>query len=54
MLIWVAPAGLEKMFEEIGHPVADQNAVPPPVTQADIDRILAVAPKYGIHIKIPS
>jgi quercetin dioxygenase-like cupin family protein len=54
MLIWVAPAGLEKMFEEIGQSVVNQNAVPPTVTQADIDRILAVAPKYGIHIKIPS
>jgi quercetin dioxygenase-like cupin family protein len=54
MLIWVAPAGLEKMFEEIGQPMASQDAVPPPVTQADIDRILAVAPKYGIHIKLPT
>jgi quercetin dioxygenase-like cupin family protein len=53
MLIWVAPAGLEKMFQEVGQIVSDRSASPPPTTHADIERFLAVAPHYGIEIKLP-
>jgi quercetin dioxygenase-like cupin family protein len=51
MLILVVPAGFEKFLVEVGHPMADASAPPPPVTPADIERLLAVAPKYGIEIK---
>jgi quercetin dioxygenase-like cupin family protein len=54
MLVWVAPAGLEKMFWEVGQIVPDRSASPPPVTQADIERLLAAAPRYGIEIMLPS
>jgi quercetin dioxygenase-like cupin family protein len=30
MLIWVAPGGIEKMFQEVGSFVADRSAPPPP------------------------
>lgn len=52
MLISVAPAGLEKMFFEVGQPVqlGDQ---PPPPSQAEIEKLLAVAPSYGIEIRVP-
>ena len=53
MLIWTAPAGIEKMFQEIGTLVADPSMVPSPPTPADIEQILAVAPRYGIEIKVP-
>jgi quercetin dioxygenase-like cupin family protein len=53
MLIWIAPAGLEKMFEEIGQIILDRSAPLPPVTQTDIERLLAVAPRYGIEVKLP-
>lgn len=53
MLIWVAPAGLEEMFQEVGHVVSDRSASPSPPTEADIERLLAVAPRYGIEIKLP-
>lgn len=52
MLIWVAPAGLERMFQEVGI-VLDRSALPQPTTQADIERLLAVAPRYGIEIMLP-
>ncbi len=52
MLISVAPAGLEKMFLEVGQPVAP-GAAPSPPTPAEIERLLAVAPRYGIEIKLP-
>jgi quercetin dioxygenase-like cupin family protein len=53
MLILVSPSGLEKFFAEVGQEAAERTAVPPPVTPADIDRLLAVAPRYGIEIRPP-
>lgn len=52
MLIQVAPAGLEKMFLEIGQPVAGPDATPPPVTKKEIDHLLKVAPRYGLEIHL--
>ena len=52
MIISVAPAGLEKMFLEVGQPVAfGQQARSP--SKAEIDKLLAVAPSYGIEIRLP-
>jgi quercetin dioxygenase-like cupin family protein len=53
MLISVAPAGLEGMFFEVGVPVAQGATTAPPPTPEEIERLLAVAPKYGIEIKVP-
>ncbi|QDU25846.1 Quercetin 2,3-dioxygenase [Anatilimnocola aggregata] len=52
MIISVAPAGLEKMFLEVGQPVKLGDAPPPP-SKAEIEKLLAVAPKYGVEIKVP-
>jgi quercetin dioxygenase-like cupin family protein len=52
MIISVAPAGLEKMFMEVGQPVAFGQQAPPP-SKAEIDTLLAVAPSYGIEIRLP-
>ncbi len=52
MIISVAPAGLEKMFMEVGQPVAFGQQAPPP-SKAEIDKLLAVAPNYGIEIRLP-
>ena len=51
MIVSVAPAGLEKMFFEVGQPVAFGQQPPPP-SKAEIDRLLAAAPRYGIEIKL--
>lgn len=53
MLVWIAPSGLEKMFQEVGQIVSDRSASPLPVSQADIERLLAVAPRFGIEITLP-
>jgi mannose-6-phosphate isomerase-like protein (cupin superfamily) len=53
MLILVNPSGLEKFFAEVGQPATDPTAMPPPVTPADIEKLLAVAPKYGLEIHLP-
>ena len=52
MILSVAPAGLEKMFFEVGHPV-NLGQEPPPPSQAEIEKLLAVAPNYGVEIKVP-
>jgi len=54
MLISVAPAGLEKMFFEVGVPVPPGATVAAPPTREEIERLLAAAPRYGIEIKLPS
>src|SRR5262245_23145884 len=51
MLIVVTPAGLEKFFAEVGQEVSDRSAAPPPVTPADIEKLLAVAPRYGMELR---
>jgi mannose-6-phosphate isomerase-like protein (cupin superfamily) len=53
MLISVAPAGLEKMFFEIGRPVPVGATTAPPPTKEEIAKLLAVAPRYGVEIKLP-
>ena len=53
MLISVAPAGLEKMFFEFGVPLAEGATTALPPTQEEIEKLLAVAPRYGIEIRLP-
>jgi quercetin dioxygenase-like cupin family protein len=51
MLIVVTPSGLERFFAEVGLEARGQS--PPTVTPADIERLLAVAPRYGVEIQPP-
>jgi quercetin dioxygenase-like cupin family protein len=51
MLILVAPAGLEKMFEQTGTPVTDPSARPSPPTPEESEKMASVAPNYGIEIR---
>ena len=53
MLISVAPAGLEQMFFEFGVPLAEGATTALPPTKEEIEKLLAVAPKYRIEIKLP-
>jgi quercetin dioxygenase-like cupin family protein len=53
MLISVAPAGLEKMFFEVGVPVAQGTTTAAPATREEIENLVAVAPKYGLEIRLP-
>jgi quercetin dioxygenase-like cupin family protein len=54
MLISVAPAGLEKMFFEVGQPIPEGGQTATPPTKDEIDRLLAAAPRYGIQIMLPA
>ena len=49
----VAPAGLENMFFEVGVPLAEGSTSALPPTQEEIEKLLKLAPKYGIEILLP-
>ena len=51
MVVMAMPAGLENFFIEVGRKVADANETPPP---PDIEKIIAVAPRYGMEILVPA
>jgi quercetin dioxygenase-like cupin family protein len=53
MLISVAPAGLEEMFFEFGVPLPEGSTAALPPTTEEIEKLLAIAPRYGIEIKLP-
>ena len=53
MLISVTPAGLEQMFMKVGIPLAEGATTALPPTKEDIEKLLAVAPRYGIEILLP-
>jgi quercetin dioxygenase-like cupin family protein len=53
MLISVAPAGLEQMFFEFGVPLAEGALTALPPTEEEIEKLLAIAPNYGIEIRLP-
>ncbi len=53
MLISVAPAGLEQMFLEVGQPLPEGGRTAPPAGGEEIKKFLAVAPRYGIEIRLP-
>jgi quercetin dioxygenase-like cupin family protein len=53
MLISVAPAGLEQMFFEMGVPLAQGATTALPPTKDEIEKLIAIAPRYGIELLIP-
>lgn len=53
MLISIAPAGLEQMFFEVGVPLAEGATTALPPTKEEIEKLLAVAPRYGVEIRLP-
>ena len=53
MLITLAPAGLEQMFFEVGVPMAQGSTTAPPPSPEEIEKLMAVAPRYGIELRLP-
>ena len=53
LLVLTAPAGFERFVRDAGVPAEDRTAPAPPATQADIERMLATAPRYGVEILPP-
>jgi quercetin dioxygenase-like cupin family protein len=54
LLCTVVPAGLEALFAEIGQPVAaGQFLPPPPLDQASLQKLRAIAEKHGQQVFPP-
>ncbi len=53
VLISVAPAGLEQLFFEFGVPLPEGSTTALPPTKEEIEKLMAIAPRYGIEIKLP-
>lgn len=51
MLISYAPAGLEHYFFEVGQPF--DGELPPKPTTEEIEKLIRVAPRYGIEFMQP-
>ncbi len=52
-LVLVTPAGLEKFIEEVGEPAIEGSSPPPPPELPEVERIVAIAQKYGIEVPPP-
>jgi len=52
LLISIAPAGLERMFFEVGLPLAEDATTAAPPSQSEVEKLLQAAPRYGIEIKV--
>jgi mannose-6-phosphate isomerase-like protein (cupin superfamily) len=48
------PAGLEKFFEEVGYLVTDKDTPVPVTPEQQIQKMIEVAPKYGVEMLLPS
>ena len=54
LLCLLTPAGMEKMFEKIGKPVAAGTFLPPPqMTPEELKQIQSIAHKYGQKLYPP-
>ncbi len=53
ILGYVAPPVFENFLKEVSHPVPSFDSPAIPVTPADIDKLMAAAPKYGLKISPP-
>jgi len=52
-LVILTPAGFEKFWEEIVKPVVNRNRPSGPPDAATIAKLMELAPKYGLEVKIP-
>jgi len=53
MLILVTPAGLEDFFLEVGTMPREGDSEPIVPTPEDIERLIRIAPSYGLQILVP-
>ena len=54
LIFQCTPAGLDRFFQEVGVPIADPEGDPPPATVEHMEKIITTAPKYGMHIHLPT
>ena len=52
LVFLLTPAGFEKFFEEVGGPAKDKTT-PPPFDPATVEKLLKLAPKYHLEVRLP-
>lgn len=53
MLVFVVPPGFENFVKEAATPLAAFDSAPAPVAPVDVEKLMAIVPKYGIEILSP-
>lgn len=53
MLVFVTPSGFENFVNEFAHPLPSFDSPAIPMDQKEIEKLGAVAPKYGVEILPP-
>lgn len=53
MIITVAPAGLEMMFWEVGVELEEGATTGPPPSKEEIAKLVELAPRYGVELRLP-
>jgi quercetin dioxygenase-like cupin family protein len=54
MTLTVVPAGLEKMFFEIGVPLEPGATTAPPPSNDEIDKLIRISTRYGVELLKPA
>jgi len=54
LLVIYTPGGMDKFFTEAGEPAQRHELPPPSKTPPDLERLGAIAEKYGLQLKAPA
>jgi quercetin dioxygenase-like cupin family protein len=53
MLVY-APGGIDRFFKEAGEPAERREVPPQPDSPPDLERLGAIAKKYGLELRVPA
>jgi hypothetical protein len=54
MLILCSPSGFEQFIAEFGTELPSRDSTPLPASPAEIEKLLGIAPRYGIVVLPPN
>lgn len=54
LLVIYQPGGIDKFFAEAGEPAQVRELPPPSEEPPDVERLAAIAAKYGMNIQVPA
>jgi mannose-6-phosphate isomerase-like protein (cupin superfamily) len=54
LIIVLSPAGMEQLFVEVGLEISNTNVKPAPFSNEQIQKLVRLAPKFGMEIKPPT
>jgi hypothetical protein len=54
VLVTYTPGGIDQFFAEVGEPAASRELPPPSDEPPDLERLVAVAERYGMRMELPA